>query len=344
MMTIAPVHFSLLSPVRPSFTPAASPSLDTYTPAHDAGIPDRKAYLAAFQDQSVKLKVGKSDENNGAAAGSEQLAQEMGSTEAQLREYYTRKADHHELIAGRKYGQAAAAYRQDLARLPEGDARRELLEKRAEQLEYAEHLQAGGAKVSFPPTLAEVKSHFKGLKKKKTLEVNQEFEKYVQTFYRHVQKDDPKADIVSDEERGAIAGEKGTFVTNTPEDFADVTDKRGLHGSGRRLIDCEGYAWLGEQLYTAAGFRQPGMGGYQVMKNGLEGHVMLLMERGNESVWVSNSRTYTNAGQAMGSAAEALGLPSLNGSHFYWGQTEKEAVVHADRDTETHKARIQVGR
>lgn len=305
---------------RPTFQPQVREALDRYTPSAE---PEFKPY-------GPFLKVGKAPANAGAALGTGDLRDEMtkagmkdvGSppSEAELRTYYSQHAPHHDLIAAKKYAEAAAAYRDDAVKAG-GKAEAKALNRRAAQLEYA----AGMGKRSFPPTFKEVKKHFEGFQSKPAADVNTQFQNYASAFYEHVQKTDRKADIVYDQDG------KAKVDTFTPEDYADVSDSRGLNRNGQRLIDCEGYAYLGKELFGAAGYQQPEDGGFMVMRGkDDEAHVILHMQRGkNDKVWVSNSRATDDLVEAYDSTRDALGLPSKTKASFYHGSTEQQAVVRA---------------
>jgi len=272
-------------------------------------------------------------------------------TESQLRTYYSRHAPHHEMIADRRYGDAAAAYRGDAAALPENDPRRASLEQRANQLDYAAHMeqsaQGRNRHVSYPPTWNETKSHFRGMRDQSAQTVGSEYDRYSRAFYNHVQREgDPNADVKYDHESGAVRGERGNWGTDTPEDFNDVSNDRQLNGRGQRLIDCEGYAWMGEQLFKEAGFQQAGGDqGYKLIRphntpqgGGYNSHVVVNMTRGQDNVWISNDHAYAsaNAGQnRRGALADSMrALSGANGGEtqfeIYHGATDREATVHGD--------------
>lgn len=289
-------------------------ALDRFTPS---ATPD-------FVPYGPFLKVGQA--NTGAALGTGNLRDEMVNagmtnvstppTEAERRTFYTQHAPHHELIANHKYQEAAEKYRNDALQVKNDEPRRKALDARARQLEFAARMKSA----SFPPTLDEVKTHFKGLKDAKG-----EFQKYVKAFYGHVQDADRNADVVYDQDQN-----KGKVQTFTPEDFDDVSNSRGLNANGQRLIDCEGYAFLGQELLGAAGFKQPAKGGFMVMRgNGDEAHVILQMERGQEKLWISNDSAIDDLARAYDSTRAALRLPARSQATFYHGSTERQAVERA---------------
>jgi hypothetical protein len=45
------------------------------------------------------------------------------------------------------------------------------------------------------------------------------------------------------------------YTSNAPETWKEISDSRELHSDGRRIIDCEGYALLGQKVFQAAGFK-----------------------------------------------------------------------------------------
>ena len=41
-----------------------------------------------------------------------------------------------------------------------------------------------------------------------------------------------------------------------PKKWGDVSDHREMHSDGRRIIDCEGFGYLGQKCFEAAGFEK----------------------------------------------------------------------------------------
>lgn len=176
-------------------------------------------------------------------------------TEAELKTYYSQKAPAHEQIANGKYADAAAEYRK-LAAASNDDAEKARLNQTAKQLETTDKMKTSGVKnLSFPPTEANVDGYFASKKGKPIGEIKSAIEDYSNSFYVHSEtKGIDKGDIKYDPETHKI--ENTTYKTNGVEDWADVNNSREMHTDGRRIIDCEGYAFLGQKALKAAGFSQ----------------------------------------------------------------------------------------
>ena len=255
-------------------------------------------------------------------AGMENVSQPP--SEADLRTYYAQHAEHHELISQGKFSDAAAQYRADAQKLGNGDPRRGELFATANQLDYTAKL---GEKASFPPTQEQLKAHFQGLKKSDNKTVTKDFEQYTSAFYSHINSD-----------------AQPQYLIKTHE---DVTDRRQLNSSGQRLIDCEGYAMLGNQLLGEAGFKQPAEGGFHVVSaNGVQGgHAMVEMQRNGESVFVSNNHAYNSPSKAYGDFLGALrqrgssvGIADLRD---YYGRTEDAAIIARETKDKSHQTEFR---
>jgi hypothetical protein len=270
-------------------------------------------------------------------------------SEAELRKHYATQAPHHEFIGKGKYAEASAAYRVDAAKLKETDPQRDVLLTRASQLEYTAQMQRGDRKVSFPPTLDELKTHFKGLRKSDAATVSKEFRTYANAFYQHVQEvgpnGNPEGDVKYDEDKNSrVQGERKTVITATPEDFKDVTDQRQLNNRDQRVIDCEGYAWLGGQLLGEAGFHQSEKGsnmlmlGHKQRDGSQRSHLMLFLKRDNgDKLYVSNNHAYDTVDKALKDGQESLALPKNQELEVYYGRTEREALVHGEKGNQNYR-------
>jgi|GEM_PF-7051603 len=117
-------------------------------------------------------------------------------------------------------------------------------------------LQAqGGSPVHHPPTEQDVTSYFATLRGHPTTEVQQAYNDYASAYYVHTGDQNLRiagTDVVYDQETHHVRGHD--VVTNTPEDWDDISSARTLDRHGRRILDCEGFAYLGERCLTAAGF------------------------------------------------------------------------------------------
>lgn len=170
----------------------------------------------------------------------------------QLHEYFNTRAPHHNLIAAGRYGQAAVGYRQ-LAQQADraGDINRSSTNLNiANQLEFTQRMQRAGVRnLEFPPTARNVDDYFSSLRHEPASRVANDFEQYTRAFFVHHGSSTP---LQYDPETHRINGRD--FQTHIPEDWNDITSSRVMR-DGRRMIDCEGYAYLGQRLLSRAGFR-----------------------------------------------------------------------------------------
>lgn len=246
-------------------------------------------------------------------------------TEAELRTYYAQKAPAHDMIANGKYSDAAAEYRK-LAGASTDDAEKARLNQTAKQLETTEKMHAAGVKnLSFPPTEANVDGYFATKKGKPIGEIKSSIDDYANSFYVHSEtKGVDKGDIKYDPETHQVG--KTTYKTNTAEDWADINNDREMHTDGRRIIDCEGYALLGQKALKAAGFSQGTYAGAlrkddpnTPADESLQQHMMYSARRTvtdengkqrTEVIAISNAKTYTadTGTYKNGEEAEAAAL------------------------------------
>ena len=246
-------------------------------------------------------------------------------TETELKTYYSQKAPAHEKIAAGKYADAATEYRK-LAAASNDDAEKARLNQTAKQLETTATMSTSGVKnLSFPPTEGNVDAYFASKKGKPIGEIKSAFEDYSNSFYVHSEtKGVDKGDIKYDPETHQIGNT--TYKTNTVEDWADINNSREMHTDGRRIVDCEGYAYLGQKAFKAAGFTQGTYAGAlrkddpnTPADESLQQHMMYAARRTvtdengkqrTEVIAVSNSKTYTADTDAHknGEEAEAAAL------------------------------------
>jgi len=312
--------------------------LDSFQSSYQA---DTGTYNRQSLEKAFRGRVGEGDKTE-AAPG--KLASFPTPKDADVRAGYAKDT----LIGAHKYAEAASAAYADLDKLDAKDPQREVLKARAMQLNFVADMEKkDGHKVRFPPTFQEVQKHFLGLQKATGKEVNQQFQRYTHAFYDHVQHFDPQADVKYSHQSGAVPGEKGNFGSYAPVDFADVTERRQMSPNGQRLIDCEGYAWLGEKLYGAAGYQQTDGNGYRVVRGkesngGFEAHVMVQMVRSNgDAAIISNDHVLSNGKEALRDARMALDLDLYhlrgNQGEVYSGRSDREASIHAQEKNRNFK-------
>lgn len=217
--------------------------------------------------------------------------------DAELRTYYSNYAPHHELIAKGDYKAAAAAYAKD-AETSDNQARLSA-QATQEQLEFASKM--GGGKVSFPPTHEEAKAHFATLKGKDD-EIKKDYSAYTHAFYQHVGQDQESIDKGVKDVNYTPHKLPNGKISTAPTGADDVRDNAQLNNRGRRVIDCEGYVQLGQDLLGAAGYTQPTVHRATDAKHpGNTGHVMLEMKDSTGQPLIVNNQYIQNERQAYGS-------------------------------------------
>lgn len=176
-------------------------------------------------------------------------------TDAELKTYYATNAPAHDLIAKGDYKNAAAEYRK-LADASKNDGEKARLNSVAKQLDVAQAM--GDAKVdnlSFPPSEANLQSYFATMKGKPMSDIRTAYEDYANAFYVHSEtKGVDKGDVVYESKTKSKDGKNYTDLS--PEKWDDVSGRREMHSDGRRIIDCEGFAYLGQKCFESAGFEK----------------------------------------------------------------------------------------
>jgi hypothetical protein len=176
-------------------------------------------------------------------------------TDAELKSYYATKAPAHDMIAKGDYKNAATEYRK-LADASKNDGEKARLNSVAKQLDVAQAMSdAKVGDLSFPPTEANLQSYFGTMKGKPMQDIKKAYEDYSNAFYVHSEtKGVDKGDVVYDQRTYSKDGK--SYPSNAPDKWSDVSDSRLMHSDGRRIIDCEGFALIGEKCFKAAGFEQ----------------------------------------------------------------------------------------
>jgi hypothetical protein len=176
-------------------------------------------------------------------------------TDTELKTYYSTNAPAHDMIAKGNYKDAAAEYRK-LAGASKNDGEKARLNMVAKQLDVAQTMSdAKVGDLSFPPTEANLQSYFGTMKGKPMRDIKTAYEDYSNAFYVHSEtKGVDKGDVVYDQRTYSKDGK--SFPSNAPDKWSDVSDRRMMHSDGRRIVDCEGFALIGEKCFKAAGFDQ----------------------------------------------------------------------------------------
>ena len=179
-------------------------------------------------------------------------------SEADLKTYYSKNGPAHELIAKGSYHEAADEYRK-LANKATGPEQTRL-KTVASQLEVAQEMKTANVKsLQFPPTETNVTDYFKTMKGKSISDIKDAFENYANAFYVHSEENGvDRGDVVYSEHKYK-EGNK-VYTSNAPVSWKEVTDDREVHSDGRRIIDCEGYAYMGQKSLKAAGFENVNFG------------------------------------------------------------------------------------
>jgi hypothetical protein len=179
-------------------------------------------------------------------------------SEADLKTYYSKNAPAHELIAKGSYDEAAEEYRKLAAKATDPEQTR--LNTVKAQLDVAQDMKTANVKsLQFPPSEKNVTDYFEAMKGKPIIEIKAAFKSYAEAFYVHSEEPGvDRGDVVYSEHKY----KEGTTVYNShaPVSWKEVTDNREVHSDGRRIIDCEGYAYMGQQIFQAAGFQNVNFG------------------------------------------------------------------------------------
>jgi uncharacterized Zn-binding protein involved in type VI secretion len=180
-------------------------------------------------------------------------------SEADLKTYHSKNGPAHQLITKGSYQEAATEYRK-LADKATDPAEQKRLTMVADQLEVAQKMKtAKVGSLQFPPTETNVTDYFKTMKGKPISEIKDAFQNYANAFYVHSEKKGvDRGDVVYSEHKYKEG--KTVYNSHAPVSWKEVTDNREVHSDGRRIIDCEGYAYMGQQIFQAAGFQNVNFG------------------------------------------------------------------------------------
>ncbi len=234
----------------------------------------------------------------------------------------------------------------------------------AAQYRVLEDMQARGVEASHPPTQDEMRRYMKSFDAKQDRPAAlAAFEAYTSAFYVHpANVGRPDEDIKYSEDptkhayRGKLyeksedaekaqAKKPGQLIyditTHDASEWKDVTadrERKGLggphpHAAGKHVIDCEGYAYLAQELLGAAGYKHEQVA--VTAKSG-EQHAMTVLtdpsRKGHYAV-VSNDGVYTAAKKKDALDAgfrAAMPEGAVPGGYFY-GRTQHHAQVQMMR-------------
>lgn len=222
------------------------------------------------------------------------------------------------------------------------------------QQAFVDEMRARGVEGSQPPTEAQLREYFGTFNNRQDRpQALEAYERYASAYHVHpASTDRPDADVRysgnaryesngryyasrGDLERAsADAIRRGRTVDylevrpHAPDSWSEVSDRRATH-DGRRVNDCEGFAYMGQELLGAAGYRTRAVA---VDGRGDLDHAMLIARdpaRPRETHVVSNEQVFSPAGnrrrerQLLDDAYRAAGgeLPA----RYYQGASQDEA-------------------
>lgn len=206
--------------------------------------------------------------------------------------------------------------------------------------------QAGIKDVQNPPTPEQLKAYFATFNNPKDREkALGKAQAYAEAFHVHTAEANGDKDVKYSDETNFVVGDKvyknaddmkkatknqGEFVEVKTADASSWKDvqKRPTSEDGRRIQDCEGFAFMQQELLQAAGYKTQ-----QVATLGDAGyaHAMVLAtdpDSGQQAV-ASNSEVFTNkyGGEAALNQAWNRATEWKNQGHgdFFYGATQAEA-------------------
>lgn len=229
----------------------------------------------------------------------------------------------------------------------------------AAQYRVLEEMKARGVEASMPPTKGELKTYFKTFDKKSDRPAaTGAFERYAEAFYVHpanVGRPDEDINYSPDPTKYALEGKlysknddaekaqakKGGTIyditTSDASEWKDVSTDRDLvgvggstaHAAGKRVIDCEGYAYLAEELLGAAGYKHEQVA---VQSKSGEQHAMTVLTdpaRKNHFVVVSNDGVHSAAKKkdALDAGFKAAMPEGAEAGPYFYGRSQHEAQV-----------------
>ena len=217
------------------------------------------------------------------------------------------------------------------------------------QLKFVDKMQKAGVNATFPPTEKELKTFFATFKNNPSTATTEAaktaFREYAEGFHIHPAKS--SGDAAADIKYSADKTKTDGVQFNTANSWKEVTKDRkindnGVH-AGKHDNDCEGYAYLSEQLLGAAGFQVKGyVTGQQADKNT---HIMVLLQdpqgkpvvTSNEGLY-DESNTRLDPGKATINLLDAgwSGAGATGSPDYYIGNTSAESQSHLMHKVKAH--------
>jgi hypothetical protein len=196
-----------------------------------------------------------------------------------------------------------------------------------DQLEFLSSMQKAGVKPDYPPTEGQLIEYFKTLKDKPEA-ARQAFHDYAFQFHVHPGVLGRNADVV-------YSKDNNEFGTHVPDSWPEVANRPSGDKSrhiGKQMNDCEGYAFMADKLFVAAGFR---VAHHIVAIAGPnhEGHSMVAFGHPKEKGFTVTSNHYVVHKRTEKEAAvegfKAARTANTGEQHYYIGKTMTESQIQA---------------
>lgn len=207
---------------------------------------------------------------------------------------------------------------------------------------FSARMKAAGVTPSEPPTQEELQKYFKTFNDpKKRAQAASEFQDYATAFHVHIASSDngnSSSDVVYSKESHFFVGKKRfpteeaaqkeanrvrkdytKFETSDASSWQDVSSDRKTNSDGRKIQDCEGFAYMAQTLLGAAGYKST------QVANGSHAMTVFKDPSGGNTVVTSNERAFSGKNEA---ALLEQGWTSAGGSgetKWYRGATQAEA-------------------
>jgi len=134
-------------------------------------------------------------------------------------------------------------------------------------------------KISFPPTKQEMIDYARTFEDKDSKEAEQAYTEFAQAFFVHAGE--------------VLGGIDIEYNGGNPSSWAEITSQREMSFDGRRINDCEGFAYVAVQFFMAAGYKPVGQGVFAVADQ-YSGHAIAVLEKGGKKIYISNSAVFHN--------------------------------------------------
>jgi hypothetical protein len=200
-----------------------------------------------------------------------------------------------------------------------------------DQLGFLSDMQKAGIRADYPPTEAQLVSYFKTLKNNPAA-ARQAFESYAQSFHVHPAN---VRGADSDIRYSNVKVKQGDaeYITDAPQSWSDVSKRpaRGYQYASRQMNDCQGYAYIAQDLLGAAGFKLVHHIAASTGEN--SGHAMAVFTHPKEKGYTltSDDDTFqgTNEKELAKQAYKKLNVKDESGhERFFVGKTEADAEIN----------------